>query len=190
MKTLLLVLWGSLVLVDGKLSGGTNEYEGRVEYIFEGTRYSICADGWDDKDAQVVCRYEGYGTSNAKALTNGEFGSPSATTIFFAAIFKCDGDEQHLGDCEISSASTCNSGIISAVRCGKPAAGVPAANKPSQTAQSSNAGVQVVRGGVPPTIKPSQTAQSSNAGVQVVRAGASLLLPLCLGVLCAYVSSP
>ena len=33
---------------------------GRVEVCFNGTLHSVCTEGWDDSDAQVVCNYLGY----------------------------------------------------------------------------------------------------------------------------------
>ena len=41
---------------DVRLTGGVNEYEGRVEICMSGVWGSVCDSGWDDADAYAVCR--------------------------------------------------------------------------------------------------------------------------------------
>ena len=43
-----------------RLQGGTNSSNGRVEVCQFGTWGAVCSDGWDDKDARVVCSQLGY----------------------------------------------------------------------------------------------------------------------------------
>ena len=54
---------GNVQLGD-RFSGSTPEgyYQvgGRVEVCYNGTYGSVCGTGWDQNDAQVVCRYMGY----------------------------------------------------------------------------------------------------------------------------------
>ena len=45
---------------DIRLTGGSNEYEGRVEYCTNGVWGSICDSGWDNREASAVCRQLGY----------------------------------------------------------------------------------------------------------------------------------
>ena len=41
---------------DLRLTGGSNEYEGRVEICMNGVWGSICDYGWDSTDASIVCK--------------------------------------------------------------------------------------------------------------------------------------
>ena len=49
------------------LVGGHNTREGRVEYCYNGTWYSVCADNWGEGEAKVVCFNMGYSTQLGKA---------------------------------------------------------------------------------------------------------------------------
>ena len=44
---------------DVRLAGGNSSMEGRVEFCFNNIWGTICDDGWDDNEAQVVCRQLG-----------------------------------------------------------------------------------------------------------------------------------
>ena len=46
-----------------QLSGGEFHNEGRVEVCLAGRRGVVCDDGWDAKDAAVVCREMGFSDS-------------------------------------------------------------------------------------------------------------------------------
>ena len=48
------------------LVGGRNTKEGRIEYCYNGTWYSVCADNWGDDEAEVVCLNMGYSTQLGK----------------------------------------------------------------------------------------------------------------------------
>ena len=43
-----------------RLSSGTNESNGLVEICRHRTWGAVCSDGWDERDAEVVCRQLGF----------------------------------------------------------------------------------------------------------------------------------
>ena len=43
-----------------RLLDGVKNSSGRVEYCQFGNWGSVCSDGWDDRDARVVCRQLGF----------------------------------------------------------------------------------------------------------------------------------
>ena len=46
---------------DIRLVGGVDKYQGRVEVCTNAGVYStVCSEGWDNLDAQVVCRQLGF----------------------------------------------------------------------------------------------------------------------------------
>ena len=79
-----------------RLSGGKHSFEGRVEQYFAGSWGSVCDDGWDMRDAKVVCRQLGLGAA-VKAIGGAFFGQGGGPTML--SNVNCTGHETALGWC-------------------------------------------------------------------------------------------
>ncbi|CAI8032257.1 Deleted in malignant brain tumors 1 protein, partial [Geodia barretti] len=84
-----------------RLGGGATPNEGRVEICLDNHWGTLCDNGWDLPDAQVVCRQLGYrpeGAITARARRYGEgFGRVHLDNL------NCSGSEERLYDCQHSS---------------------------------------------------------------------------------------
>eukprot|EP00731_Ephydatia_muelleri_P036912 Em0353g1a len=81
---------------DIRLMAGTSSNEGRVEVCYNCVWGTVCHSGWDDKDAQVVCRQLGF--SGQGVATGGLF-FPTGMGMIFLNEVSCSGNESKLVDC-------------------------------------------------------------------------------------------
>ncbi|XP_019630260.1 PREDICTED: scavenger receptor cysteine-rich domain superfamily protein-like [Branchiostoma belcheri] len=79
-----------------RLVGGHSSNEGRVEVFHDGQWGTVCDDGWDLYDAQVVCRQLGY-SGATEARVRAAFGQGSGQ-IWLNNV-GCDGSETTISDC-------------------------------------------------------------------------------------------
>ena len=82
---------------DLRLVGGSNMYEGRVEFCFGEVWGTVCDDFWGAPDAQVVCRQLGFNTTGAAAFNFAFFGQ--GTGPIWLDNVGCTGSETRLSTC-------------------------------------------------------------------------------------------
>ena len=101
-----------------RLVDGPTSYEGRVEVYYNGEWGTVCDDGWDLNDAQVVCTQLGYGQAIA-ALTKAYYGQGSGN--IWLSNLDCDGTESTIGSCPHSGwgihTTFCNHADDAGIRC-------------------------------------------------------------------------
>ena len=69
---------------------------GRVEVYYHGQWGTICDDGWDFRDARVVCRQLGY-PEVARVLRENQV--PSGSGEIWLSHIACTGEEQNITSC-------------------------------------------------------------------------------------------
>ncbi|KAJ7989828.1 hypothetical protein DPEC_G00308540 [Dallia pectoralis] len=79
-----------------RLMGGQRDSEGRVEVYHEGKWGTICDDGWDLPEAQVVCRQLRF-PGAISAVTGGTYGEGSGS--IWLDDMECKGTEKYLSSC-------------------------------------------------------------------------------------------
>ena len=79
-----------------RLVGGPTKYEGRVEVYHNSEWGTVCDDGWDLNDAQVVCSELGLG--KATAAIPGAFYGLGSGQIWLDDV-NCVGTEQTIASC-------------------------------------------------------------------------------------------
>ena len=98
---------------DVRLVGGRSQFEGRVEVNRSGEWQTVCDDFWDIREAEVVCRWLGYGYA-ILAIQGAAFGQGSGRQ--WERIWQCNGNETSLDDCS-SSRSFCSHSEDASVIC-------------------------------------------------------------------------
>nr|XP_054764831.1 deleted in malignant brain tumors 1 protein-like [Lytechinus pictus] len=79
-----------------RLAGGSNDAEGRVEVMHNGSWGIICDDDWDLRDGRVVCRMLGFDGA-LEVPRSGNFGQGSGHVLL--TYVSCEGTERNLADC-------------------------------------------------------------------------------------------
>ncbi|XP_071953688.1 uncharacterized protein [Antedon mediterranea] len=80
-----------------RLVGGSNEKEGRLEVLYEGTWGTVCDDLFDKKAAEVVCRKLGF-SGDVDVIPTATFGEGVGQIILDDVI--CEGNENDLNECD------------------------------------------------------------------------------------------
>ncbi|GAV05681.1 hypothetical protein RvY_15774 [Ramazzottius varieornatus] len=105
-----------------RLIGGSTEYEGNVQIYHDHKWGSVCDDGWDIRDATVVCRQLGY-TRSDFGTTNSRFGL-GGRQIWLSNV-QCWGYERNLTTCRSDGwgNSDCDTNEAAGVICKRPTNG-------------------------------------------------------------------
>ena len=101
-----LLKWGMFISFPTeriRLVNGASFYSGKVEVYYNGAWESICTNGWDMMDADVVCRELGFHGA-MRTLTNDFY--EGYTYSLFTSV-GCSGHEESLFDCSKSYFEYC-----------------------------------------------------------------------------------
>ena len=88
-----------VICTDIRLAGGPNSMEGRVELYRNNTWGTICDNGWDYRDALVVCRQLGFNGSTNMPRYRSRFHSANRSQPIWIQYVQCTGTEERLSDC-------------------------------------------------------------------------------------------
>jgi len=90
-----------------RLQDGRTQYEGRVEICIHGRWGTVCDDGWDNREAEVVCRQlNSLDSGAAYAVQSAHFGQ--GNDFIFLDDLGCRGNESFLINCASAGTGTHN----------------------------------------------------------------------------------
>ena len=104
------------ILIVVRLVSGSTDNEGRVEVYYNGEWGTVCDDGWDLIDAQVVCRQLGF--DSAVVVRDNAFYGEGSGQIWLNDM-NCTGTELTIEDCSYSGwgIENCSHGDDAGVQC-------------------------------------------------------------------------
>ncbi|KAJ8050777.1 Scavenger receptor cysteine-rich domain superfamily protein [Holothuria leucospilota] len=97
-----------------RLVGGNTPYEGRVEIFLRGEWGTVCDDGWNIRNAVVVCRQLGF--ENPNEVIGGAYYGEGTASILLSDV-SCEGTESMLHQCDHSVFHQCTHSKDAGVQC-------------------------------------------------------------------------
>ena len=100
-----------------RLVDGDGIRSGRVEILHYGTWGAICDNGWDMREARIVCHQLGFLEAEEATIVSLEESEEEIPIVMNRV--SCKGSERHLVDCPFvcSSIQRCNSSRVAGVTC-------------------------------------------------------------------------
>ena len=102
-----------------RLVGGSTNYEGRVEVYHNGEWGTVCDDGWDLNDAQVVCGQLGFDSATDVISTQNSAHYGQGSGQILLSNVNCVGNESTIVNCSHNGwgINSCSHDEDAGVRC-------------------------------------------------------------------------